>query len=225
MIRHLFKYPLRAFDGLADRLVSVIGAIGSSQAPGFVTHYLQRLGGHVSEARLNVASWQAIANEASGGSLQQLIDLYTASDAAEVVQAGQKCAADIGRLHHLQDALTVIGDAPAWSRLFTFVRHADAAIAHETLAGYVPNVPLDLEGLIYALCGLAVGFSLYQGTKGLVRLALRRRRARKLGRRKHGKGGEHAPGKSGNVGGLRQGDGAVAVDGDIRGDGEGDRQA
>jgi len=177
MVRRVLKYPLKVLDGLADRVISVLGAITFSQAPGFITHYLQRLGGHVSEAKQNVASWQGIADEAAGGSLRELIEFYQSSGATEVVAVGRKCAGDVARLHDLQAALDAIREASPWERMFTFVRNADTSIARETLESYVPNVPLDPESLVYACCGLLVAFGLYQGIKGSARLAIRRRRA------------------------------------------------
>lgn len=178
MVRRVLKYPLKMLDGLADRVISVLGAITFSQAPGFVTHYLQRLGGHVSEAKLNVASWQDIADETTGGNLRDLIEFYQSNGATEAVATGRKCAGDVARLHDLQAALDAIRDASPWERMFTFVRNADTSIARETLESYVPNVPLDLESLVYAGCGLLVAFGLYQGTKGSLRLAVCRRRTR-----------------------------------------------
>jgi hypothetical protein len=183
MVRRVLKYPVKVLDGLADRVIAVLGAITFSQVPGFITHYLQRLGGHVSEAQQNIASWQGIADETAGGSLRQLIELYQSAPATEVIAAGRKCAGDVARLHDLRAALDAIRDASPWERMFTFVRYADTSIAQETLASYVPNVPLDLESLVYGCCGLLVAFGLYQGAKGSARLAIRRHRIRARARK------------------------------------------
>jgi len=225
MIRRFFRYPLRALDSVIDRLMAVIGAVACSQAPGFISHYLQRLGGHVTEARLNVASWQAIADDTTGGSLRELMSLYQSSGATEVVAAGRKCAADIDRLHHLQEAFTRIIDAPVWRRAFDFVRHAESEIAYETLESYVPNVPVDIEGLVYAACGLLIGFGLYQGAKGSIRLAAAGIAIRRLEKRKTAKGEDYASRESDDVGGVEQAEPERAADRDIEGGGGGDGEA
>ncbi len=178
-MKRLWIYPVRLVDGLVDRLVALAGAVGFSQAPGFINHYVQRLGGHVAEAQHNVATWQAIADKSTAGDLHALITLYRGSDKGEVLEAGRKCAADVLRLEDLSNALKVITDSPAWERAIVFLRHLDADIARAAAHSFVPTIPLNLEGLCYALVGLVLGLCLYGGIKQCVRAAFRAaRRAR-----------------------------------------------
>ncbi len=148
-----------------DRICAVVGAITMSQIPGFIIHYVQRLGGHVDEARRNVASWQEIADTTTGGSIDKLVANYGGSEMAEVLEAGKKCVADVARLEDLQGALSAITDASAWSHPFTFLRHMDIEISRAALGTYTPNVPIDLPSLVYAAIGLVLAVLIYKGIK------------------------------------------------------------
>lgn len=164
-MRALLLWPLRVVDRVIDRIVAVLGAISLSQLPGFMQHYSQRLGGHLAEAQHNLQTWLEVAEEANIDGLPKLVDAYLASDRVEVVEAGRKCAADIARVDHLQDAAGALADASPLERPIAFMRHMDADVARASLAEFSPNVPLDLESLVYALVGLLVAALLYLGLK------------------------------------------------------------
>ena len=174
----ILRYPLKAVDGLMDRVCAVVGAIMMSQIPGFISHYVQRLGGHVDEAKLNVAGWQEIANKTTDGSIGKLVSRYQGSDMAETVEAGRKCLADIDRLENLQEALVAITDASAWSRPFAFLGHIDLSVGRSALGSYTPNVPVDLPGLVYAAIGLVLAVLIYHGIKLSFRAAVNRKKKR-----------------------------------------------
>lgn len=161
----VIRYSLKALDSLADRVVAVFGAVSSSQVPGFIQHYTQRLGGHVVEAERNLRGWQNIANQSAGGDVVGLANVYMLSPNPEVVAAGQKCLGDISRVDMLRDALAALQDASLWNRPFVFLRYFDGEIADATLSNFTMNVPMNAESLVYATCGLVVVFLLYTGIK------------------------------------------------------------
>lgn len=169
----VLTYPLRLVDGLLDRLLAIAGAVALSQVPGFISHYLQRLGGHVDEATRNVAGWQEIANKSTGGNLRKLIDFYQASGDTEIIETGKKCVGDLGRLEDLQQAMAAIRDASVWEKPLSFVRHLDPDIARAAFGEYGPNVPVDLESIGYAIAGLVLAVVVYQGVKRTSRAAFR----------------------------------------------------
>jgi hypothetical protein len=53
-------------------------------------------------------------------------------------------------------------EASWWARPFVFLRHADTAIAQATWQVFKPAVPTTLEGLVYALVGVAVALFIVQ---------------------------------------------------------------
>lgn len=174
----VFSYPAKLADRIIDRLMAVVGALLGSQAPGFLHHYLQRLEGHLDEAVRNLETWKEIADKASIGSVQGLANVYRQSSSTEVVEAGAKCLADIARVDELRLAYESLANASVWERPFAFIKNVDSAIMESTFADFVPNVPLDIESLAYAVLGLVFVVCLYAGSKRLVITG-----ARKAGKR------------------------------------------
>jgi hypothetical protein len=166
-MRFLLRYPLRLLGGLADRLVAVAGAVGLSQFPGFVRHYLQRLGGHAAEAAKSVADWQEIADSVTCGSLPDLVAQYRTSALPEVVHAGNKCAADLARLTELEASFDALSNASAWGRGWVFLQRFDTEVFGATVRSFVPNVPLDVESLCYAGVGLVLAIMLFAAVRSL----------------------------------------------------------
>ena len=178
-MRRVAQYPVKVVDSLLDHVVAVVGAVGGSQLPGYIQHYMQRLGGHVAEAEQNVAGWQEIADGTTSGDVAGLANFYLRSTDPEVIAAGSKCTADLARATELRGALDALQGASLWERPFVFVRHLDTEIADATLESFSPNVPLDPEGLVYAALGLVLGILLYLGAKQTCLMPARRRAGRR----------------------------------------------
>jgi len=161
----IFKYPLKFFDSLLDRILAAVSAILFSQIPAFISHYTQRLGGHVAEAERNVASWQAIANKTANGSLDKLVEAYRQNADLSVLEAGNKCLADLTRLKDLQSSLDALLHAGPLNRFPVFLKNMDSDVIRGTCKSFTPNLPLNPESLVYALIGLVFGVIFYQGLK------------------------------------------------------------
>jgi len=159
-----------AIDGLLDRVFSVVGALTLAQAPAFIAHYIQRLAGHLAEAERGVASWLAIAHKAGLANVVQLAARYRSSPNAEVVEAGNKCLADLQRVEELRAALTAVRDAPVWRRGVDFLMNMDREIAAGTIKDFQPNLPMTLESILYALLGIVVGLMVYAVFKAVLKL-------------------------------------------------------
>jgi hypothetical protein len=95
-----------------------------------------------------------------------LAAVYLASPSAEVAEAGRKCESDLARYDALSVSLVALTTAGGWSRPFTFLRTVDVEVAEGALASYVPGIPLDLEGLAYALVGLFLSLLIYRALRG-----------------------------------------------------------
>jgi hypothetical protein len=150
---------LRKIDSLIGTVIAATAGLATSQAQAFSAAYLQRLGGHIDEAR-------------------QTLEKIRASDYAGAlsvdVQAALASAAE-RRLNELARSYDAIMAAdPLW-RPLTLIRDADLTIAQAAFANFQPALPLDSASLISALVGMVLGWLVY----GLVTapLHLRRRRA------------------------------------------------
>jgi hypothetical protein len=151
---------LSAGEGLLDRALCVIGAVVFSQVPEFMQQYLQRLGGHLDEARRQLLHFQQVAAQ-SGLSLDRLIDQTTANADPAVAKLSAVMKEAITRVDTLATAQAAIHDASLWSRPFVFLRHADLGIVRATWAIFKPAVPTTAEGLAYALLGMLVLMAIY----------------------------------------------------------------
>lgn len=151
---------LGAAEGLLDRALCVIGAVIFSQAPEFMQQYLQRLGGHLDEARRQLRQFQETAAQ-SGLTLDGLIGRTGANADPAVARLGEVMTAARARVDTLEAAQSAIQHASLWTRPFVFLRHLDPAIARATAAIFKPAVPTTIEGLVYALLGMLVLLAIY----------------------------------------------------------------
>jgi hypothetical protein len=158
------------FEGFADRLVCVLGAIFAAQAPEFFQQYLQRLGGHLAEINRQLAAFEAAA-KAAGKPWAQFIADTAANPDPGLAKLGATMADTAARADSLTAAHAALLDATVWTRPWAFVAHLDISIARATAAVFKPAVPTTVEGAVYAAVGVGVAFGLWHF---LVRLPLRR---------------------------------------------------
>lgn len=147
---------------LVDRILCVVGAVLFAQAPEFMQQYLQRLGGHLAEARRQLLQFEEIARQA-GKTLQELAAQYLANADPSVVSMGKLVKETEARVNTLSAAEIALRDASVWTRPFIFLRDLDWEIAKGASAVYKAAVPTTLEGLIYAGIGVAAILALYHG--------------------------------------------------------------
>lgn len=168
----------RAGEGLVDRVLCLLGAVAFCQLPEFIQQYLQRLGGRLDEARLQVAKFEEIARQSSL-TLSQFIERTSATPDAAVAKLGGLMREAVQRVESLAAAENAIRSASAWEKPFAFFAHLDRAIASATLEVYKPAVPATVEGACYALAGMVVMLGIYHGLiRRPVSAAIRARRTK-----------------------------------------------
>lgn len=145
--------------------IAAVFAAGSAQGPAFVQAYLQRLGGHIDEARRTVfelrdgAMSRAVTDD---GSRERLLEAFSA------------------RLADLEASRDAILTAhPLW-RPVAMVQQADRDIASATAEAFTPAMPLDPTSLVYAALGLVFGWMVWELVQWPVKARLRARRQRRL---------------------------------------------
>lgn len=169
------KTLLGACDGLLDRALCVLGTVLFSQIPEFMQQYLQRLGGHLDEARRQLRHFQ-LAAEQSGLTLDRLIGQTSANADPAVAKLGGVMTEAMHRVDALAAAQAAMQQASLWSRPFVFLQHVDPPIARATWAIFKPAVPTTAEGLVYALGGMLILLTVYHlGIKYPVGRVLARR--------------------------------------------------
>ena len=129
-----------AGEKLIDRILCVAGAVLFSQAPEFMQQYLQRLGGHLAEARRQLAQFEDVARQA-GRTLQELVAQYATNADPTVVGMGRLMGDIETRVSALSVSEAALRDASVWGRPFVFLRHLDSEIASGTAGVFKPAVP------------------------------------------------------------------------------------
>ena len=169
------------FDGILDRIFSVIGAAVFSQIPEFIQQYIQRLGGHVDEAQHQVELIREAA-QSSGQTLGTYIEIFITHTDPSIVHQGQLIQRTIERAEESTDALQAIKAASVFTKPFVFLAEIKYSIARAALGDFQPAIPLTLEGLIYAFIGLCFGLAFYQFVLKLpIRLIKKKRRYALMG--------------------------------------------
>lgn len=156
------KRALSSGEAVVDRVLCVVGAVLFSQAPEFIQQYMQRLGGHLDEARRMLGQYENIARQA-GLSLEAFVTRTAENTDTVVAKHAGVMQGAIDRVRDLSAAQEAIRDASMFTRPFAFLRHADAEIAANTWAIYKPAVPTTIEGVFYAGIGIALILGLYYG--------------------------------------------------------------
>jgi len=148
---------------LIGAAIAAVFAAGSVQGPAFVQAYLQRLGGHIDEARRTVEELRngAVSRSVTDdGSRERLVEAFTAR---------------LAELEASRDA--ILNAHPLWQPL-AMARQADRDIASATADAFTPAMPLDPNSLIYAVIGLALGWAIWELLQWPVKARARKRRAR-----------------------------------------------
>src|SRR5580658_9093907 len=113
---------LGAVEGLFDRALCVIGAVLFSQIPEFMQQYLQRLGGHLDEARRQLGQLREVAVQ-SNVTLDQLIANTSANADPAVARLGGVLRETAARVDILTADSLAIQGASLFAKPFVFLRH------------------------------------------------------------------------------------------------------
>jgi hypothetical protein len=135
--------------GLLDRVILVCAAVAGGLIPGFIAQYRQRLGGHLDQARLDLAPWQKLADQFYQGDVEKLIQYHLSSTDATFHAEGAIIRSLVTTVQQLQTAVDAMHGSLASQALY-LTGHADAALAHATFADWVPAFALSGEGLVFA---------------------------------------------------------------------------
>ena len=151
------------------------GAILLSQFPASYDQYVQRLGGHLDQARVQVERIDAAAR-AEQMTRAAYIDVFLTSDRSPVARQGRIMRDQITDLDRLRAAQAALVPARTLTRPVRFARHVDRGLAGATLESFRPGLPLSSDGVIYAAAGALSGLLIAVGGQGALSVLRRRRR-------------------------------------------------
>jgi hypothetical protein len=136
--------------GLIDRLLLLAAVITGGLVPGFITQYVQRLGGRLDQALLDLAPWQQIANQYYHGDLAQLIQYHLASHDPTFHAEGAAIQTLVMAVQHLQAAVVAL-HGTLFHQLGYLAVHTDPGLARATFNDWIPTFALSAEGILFAL--------------------------------------------------------------------------
>lgn len=148
------------FIGMLDRVFAVGGALLLAQTPMFMQQYSMQLIGRVAELKLQVDGMIKAATFSSR-SLQEYIQRFIDSGDPDFSRQGELMMGMVDRYEQLFHASQSLTTASVVSKPFVFVRDMNWEMMQTTLSDFQPGIPFTLEGLVYGLIGIGVGYSLF----------------------------------------------------------------
>lgn len=145
---------------IIDRTLVIAGALIFSQAPVFMLQYHQMLVGHVNELNIQVNAIKTNALQVNKP-LETYIDKFLNNSDIDFRLQGELMQSTVERWHVLNDGLVSLQNASLWERPFIFFKYLNWNIATSTLNNYKINLPLTVEGGIYAFLGMLIGYAFF----------------------------------------------------------------
>ncbi|NBB92620.1 MAG: DUF2937 family protein [Gammaproteobacteria bacterium] len=152
----------RKVDNLGSAVAGAGGGMGLSQAPAYTQAYLQRLGGHLDEARRTL------------GLVERgiLVPELTPAERAQAVEGFADRVAELEVTH------AAIADASPMMQPLLMMRHADSEIAARAWEAFTPAIPIDAPSLIWTGIGVFIALVVYELFKSPAAIVRRRRSLR-----------------------------------------------
>ena len=167
-MKRILFYPFWALEGLFDRALAIVGSITLAQFPQFYSQYLQRLGGHLDEARRIVTEYSETA-ASFNLSLQEYVGIHLTASNPILQSTGTIIDNSLARLAALENSFQALAEGTLFNRWWLFIENLDPAIFRQTCSQYTPGLPLTIESLIYALAGLLITWGIYQVIKSTIK--------------------------------------------------------
>lgn len=148
------------FTGLFDRIFAVIGALTCAQAPMFIQQYTQQLSGRVAELKLQTSAIAGAAAQ-THKSVTQYIQRFIDSGDHDFMLQGELMQKMTLRYDNLSEALEVLNTTNIWLKPFVFMRNFSWDIAQSTFHNFQFGIPFTVEGMLYALAGIGLGYGTF----------------------------------------------------------------
>jgi hypothetical protein len=157
----LFSKTFKPIGAVLDRIICVVMALLLAQFPVYYAQYLDVLSGARMAASKTYEDMQTRLGpqaQQRGLSVDELVEQLTRNDDPLVRELSGVNQDAIVRYQAYSEAFEALKQAPVWQRPFALSRHFDNDI-HQAIQ-FEPNVPLTLEGVIYAFLGILLGMLL-----------------------------------------------------------------
>ena len=116
---------------LFDRVLLLAAFVAGGLVPGFIAQYVQRLGGRLDQARLDLEPWQKIADQFHGGDIEKLIQYHLNSVDPTFHSEGVVIRSLVDTVHQLQSAVAAL-HTTLFHQVSYLALHADPGLARAT---------------------------------------------------------------------------------------------
>lgn len=150
---------MKLLDHLLDRVFAVAGALVCSQIPRYMQQYMDVLSGAHAESKKGI---EILKKQASTGgkSLEDFITKHLQSIDPDFQASGRSMMSALERMQFYKQTLELWNASPIWKKPYIFFTHLDRDLL--AAVHFTPGLPLNMEGLVYAFCGIIAGIFFYQ---------------------------------------------------------------
>jgi len=138
---------LKFISTIFDRILFTVSFILGVQAPEFMQQYIQRLSGHLDEAKFQLQQFQSIADLQFNGDLTLMLERYQKNSDTAIVETGKVISAMVERVSGFEFQLSQLQTSDYTNQLYYFIHQIDIPMAKATLNNFQLAVPLTIGAL------------------------------------------------------------------------------
>lgn len=138
---------LALINNIIDRCFFTVTFILGVQLPEFIQQYQQRLAGHLTEAKMQLAQFEVIAQQHFDGSLVTMISRYKDNSEASIINTGELIERLSARVEYLNSHLAQVMGSDYLQSVYLFILHVDKQIAAGTMEHFAMAIPLELSAI------------------------------------------------------------------------------
>lgn len=135
-------------NNILDKCFFTLAFIVGVQLPEFINQYIQRLSGHLNEAKLQLGHFQSLAEKHYQGDITLLITNYKQNTEQSIVDMATVIENLLARVDYLQTHYLALVDHEYLKQLKQFFTHADLLLVNQTAEHFTLAIPLEINALI-----------------------------------------------------------------------------
>ena len=140
-------------------VLACLAILAGIQIPNLIDQYEKRIDAHLREVVANLKPYQAVANQYTGGSLDQLLELHRTSTEKAFQEEGNAIAEMMKRKQRFEADLAEL-QASLPQKIVHILLRGDRELIEETLAQYTYAVPLNQDALLVGAATVAIVLAL-----------------------------------------------------------------
>ncbi len=149
-------------------VLACMAMLAGIQIPNLIDQYEKRIDAHLREVTANLKPYQAVANQYTNGSLDQLLELHRKSSEKAFQEEGNAIAEMIKRkLRFEADLAELQASLPV--KILHVLLKGDRELIDETLAQYTYAVPLNQDAVLVGAAAAAIILALTELLLALAR--------------------------------------------------------